>query len=616
MSSLPVGISSMKLKVSTFEQDISSASLGSNSIQINEEIKNAFNNQPAGTIFNPSIAVTYDSAVFPSVSEILTPTVIPNYVPRPTPPSLLSLIPNGVTIKYNGLSTDVPDSSAKFIQADPRGTGMEWFAVVKDGMKNFIKSYSISISSESASLFRPPGESSPVPFNNIVTTLMTDMSNMFDGLYTYDGLSTFNEPIGSWDTSNVTSMYGMFFNASVFNQPIGSWNTSKVTTMDRMFTNTSSSVLYSFNQDISSWDTSSVTNMNYMFSNAFYFNQPIGSWDTSSVTNMGRMFEGATAFNQDISQWNVGLVLEYADFYTNSGLQLSYVPSKFRPALLRLSTTNNTTIEYTGLSTDVADSSARFIQADPRGTGMEWFAVVKQGMKNIIRYYSLSSEWAGSFTPPGETSPVPFNNIVTTLMSDMSGLFSDANSFNENIISWDTSNVTNMSSMFDDAFAFNQPIGSWNTSSVTNMSSMFYYAYAFNQNISGWNVENVTEYEYFYIDSGLDDSELLNVPEKFRPVSSINQILDIKRNESSYRLYYTLTSNLNANYVTIINVISINGGGYITPSGYGTISPNSYYLDFSTYLEPTNNLLFNSISLYNDNTLLASRQDNWFTGGF
>ena len=50
MSSFPAGISSMKLNVSTnvstFEQDISSASLGSNSIQINEEIKNAFNNQP------------------------------------------------------------------------------------------------------------------------------------------------------------------------------------------------------------------------------------------------------------------------------------------------------------------------------------------------------------------------------------------------------------------------------------------------------------------------------------------------------------------------------------------------------------------------------------------
>ena len=36
MPHLPAGISSMKLKVSTFEQEISSASLGSNRIQITD----------------------------------------------------------------------------------------------------------------------------------------------------------------------------------------------------------------------------------------------------------------------------------------------------------------------------------------------------------------------------------------------------------------------------------------------------------------------------------------------------------------------------------------------------------------------------------------------------
>ena len=266
MSSFPNGISSMKLTVSTFEQDISSASLGSNSIQINEEIKNAFNNQPAGTIFNPSIAVTYSN----TGSEILTPTVIPSYIPIPPPPPPLSLLSNGVTIKYDGLSTDVADTTARFIQADPRGNGMEWFAVVKDGMKNIIKSYSIS--SGWAGFFTPSGESSPVPFNNIVTTLMTDMSSMFEG-------------------------------ASAFNG------------------------------DISSWDTSNVTDMQTMFKAASAFNQDIDSWDTSSVTNMAFMFYYAYAFNQNVSGWNVDNVEYYENFYTSSGLDnnsdLLYVPEEF-----------------------------------------------------------------------------------------------------------------------------------------------------------------------------------------------------------------------------------------------------------------------------------------------
>ena len=294
MSSFPNGISSMKLKVSTFEQDISSASLGSNSIQINEEIKNAFNNQPAGTIFNPSIAVTYSN----TGSEILTPTVIPSYVPIPPPPPPLSLLSNGVTIKYDGLSMDVADTTARFIQADPRGNGMEWFAVVKDGMKNLIKNYSIS--SGWAGSFTPSGESSPVPFNNIVTTLMTDMSGLFSDV------NTFNQNIASWDTSNVTNMSSMFDDAFVFNQNIGYW------------------------------DTSSVTNMSSMFYYAYAFNGAIGSWNTTSVTSMSCMFVGATAFNQNVSGWNVDNVEYYENFYTSSGLDnnsdLLYVPEKFRPS--------------------------------------------------------------------------------------------------------------------------------------------------------------------------------------------------------------------------------------------------------------------------------------------
>jgi surface protein len=41
-----------------------------------------------------------------------------------------------------------------------------------------------------------------------------------------------------------------------------------------------------FNQPIGNWDTSNVTNMSFMFENASSFNQPIGNWDTSNVTNM------------------------------------------------------------------------------------------------------------------------------------------------------------------------------------------------------------------------------------------------------------------------------------------------------------------------------------------
>ena len=71
-------------------------------------------------------------------------------------------------------------------------------------------------------------------------------------------------------------------------------------------------------------------------------------------------------------------------------------------------------------------------------------------------------------------------NLATTLLTSVSSLFNDSNSFNTDIGFWDTSNVTNMYQMFRNASSFNQNIGSWDTSKVTNMFSMFNGATAFN----------------------------------------------------------------------------------------------------------------------------------------
>ena len=106
----------------------------------------------------------------------------------------------------------------------------------------------------------------------------------------------------------------------------------------------------------------------------------------------------------------------------------------------------------------------------------------EQGVVNGVLYTKRSRE------------QITLNNAGTTCTSgitNMSSMFFDASSFDQDISSWDTSLVTNMSFMFALASTFNQDIGAWETSAVTDMRSMFSSAGAFNQNIGGWNTTSV-----------------------------------------------------------------------------------------------------------------------------
>lgn len=159
--------------------------------------------------------------------------------------------------------------------------------------------------------------------NNWDTSKVTNMSNMFLGCSQFVGSG-----INNWNTSNVTSTAQMFNGCGLFNQPIGSWDMSKVTSFNSMLAtggfnqdigswNVSSGVDFtnlfytagSFNNggspSISGWNVSNATTMQNMFFVALAFNQPLTGWDTKKVTNMNSAFGYTYSFQQPLSHFNL-----------------------------------------------------------------------------------------------------------------------------------------------------------------------------------------------------------------------------------------------------------------------------------------------------------------------
>jgi surface protein len=106
-------------------------------------------------------------------------------------------------------------------------------------------------------------------------------------------------------------------------------------------------------------------------------------------------------------------------------------------------------------------------------------------------------------TEPSSAFNQSLSSWVTSSVTDMSGMFAGASSFDQSLSSWVTSSVTDMSGMFNGASSFDQSLSSWDTSSVTDMSFMFAGASSFNQSLSSWNVSLVTSMEDMLDDAAL-----------------------------------------------------------------------------------------------------------------
>ena len=92
-------------------------------------------------------------------------------------------------------------------------------------------------------------------------------------------------PIASWNTSEITNMWFLFYDKTGFNEDISRWDVSNVTSLRSTFNKAAS-----FNGDLSRWDVSNVTTMSYMFLSATSFDQQLGGAWARSTAGKTMMF--------------------------------------------------------------------------------------------------------------------------------------------------------------------------------------------------------------------------------------------------------------------------------------------------------------------------------------
>ena len=150
-------------------------------------------------------------------------------------------------------------------------------------------------------------------------------------------------------------------------------------------------------------------------------------------------------------------------------------------------------------------------------------------------------------------------------------MFVRARNFNQNIGSWDMSNVESMTRMFNDAAAFNNggsdSIGAWSTAKATSMEGVFWGAKAFNQPVGSWNVSNATSFALMFMDaenfnqdlSHWDTSKATNMSNTFYRALVFNQ--DI----GSWDVGHVTNMNHMFEYTT-----AFNNGGSDSINGWNT----------------------------------------------
>ena len=306
---------------------------------------------------------------------------------------------------------------------------------------------------------------------------VTDMSKVFKGA------RFFNDDISKWDVSRVKSMTGMFDGAAAFDQELGTWNVSSVTDMSYMFRCASK-----FSRCISKWEVSNVENMAHMFCEAYAFDVDISKWDVSRCKNMDSMFRGARIFNKTLPEWDVSKVekmpcMFYEAFAFNGDIR-AWDVSQVRDM-------KSMFCKATRFHQDIRDWNVCKVQ----NTQEEMDSIFLDAPAFCKDYKDFIDKWQDKRTlRDGKFTTFGLKRAVNQWKYDRSNIERTYGKMKD----WDVSEVEDMSWLFINMASFDEDISGWDVSRVENMCGMFQGCSSFDCDVTMWNLEKVRDMEKMF----------------------------------------------------------------------------------------------------------------------
>ncbi len=327
------------------------------------------------------------------------------------------------------------------------------------------------------------------------------------------------------DTSEVTDMYGMFWNSSnLTNLDLSHFNTSKVTNMDQMFAGCKS--LTSI--DVSHFKTNNVTTMWGMFDGCSGLtNLDVTKFVTGNVTDMNAMFRNCSNLTElDLSCFNTSLTTDMRFMFSGcNNLTTIYAGEGWNKEKVTKSTymfsgcinlvggagttydVNHTDKEYARIDGSV--SNPGYFTDKTAHAENEAYAVYTTDGTLTFYYDNQKSSRNGTkytlntgFNLPGwntfqkEIKKAVFDSSFSgATPSSTFFWFTEASNLTEieGMQYLNTANVTSMWRMFDGCSSLTSlDLSHFNTEKVTNMMQMFNNCSSLtNLDVSNFNTENV-----------------------------------------------------------------------------------------------------------------------------